>query len=433
VSAADFQIVAADPGISAFVTANAGAGKTKTLVDRVARLLLRGAAPEAILCVTYTKAAASEMQSRLFAQLGGWAVQEDEGLRDALAALQDRPRDAFDEEDLSRARRLFARALETPGGLKIQTIHAFCEKLLRRFPLEAGVSPGFRVAEAELAAEIAAAARDQVARLAMAGPDEPVGRAYAHFAVELDYASFQEMFAGFESKREAVADYIGGCQQADGVIADVWRRCGAGEEVDPEALAEAAARPPALDLDLWRSAAAAMAGSGGAQDAECAEQLGRVVRLAEADEPAWAALIDALFTVDGAGTPRTWIAKSKVLTAAGICQAMLAEQDRVEIAREQVRAARTARDTVHALTLAAVSGRAYAIEKESRSALDFADLIASAKRLLTHGDGAAAWVLYKLDAGLDHVLVDEAQDTAPEQWAVVRALTGEFFAGGGPA
>jgi ATP-dependent helicase/nuclease subunit A len=132
---ADPQRTAADPGLSAFVTANAGSGKTKTLIDRVARLLLAGAEPETVLCVTYTKAAAAEMQRRLFDLLGGWSVAPDGELREALAKLEGRAADRYDHRDLSRARALFARALETPGGLKIQTIHAFCEKLLRRFPL----------------------------------------------------------------------------------------------------------------------------------------------------------------------------------------------------------------------------------------------------------------------------------------------------------
>jgi len=155
----DPQSVAADPAISAFVTANAGSGKTKTLIDRVARLLLGGAKPASILCVTYTKAAAAEMQRRLFKRLGGWAVLEDEKLRAELAGLQGGAPERFDAEALSRARALFASALETPGGLKIQTIHAFCEKLLRRFPLEAGVSPGFQVMDDVASARIAQAAR----------------------------------------------------------------------------------------------------------------------------------------------------------------------------------------------------------------------------------------------------------------------------------
>ncbi|PTT74521.1 double-strand break repair helicase AddA, partial [Pseudomonas sp. HMWF010] len=161
--ALDPQRIAADPRISAFVTANAGSGKTKTLIDRVARLLLAGSAPEAILCVTYTKAAAAEMQSRLFRRLGDWSVTADADLRTELSKLVGEPEGLFDAVRLSAARALFARALETPGGLKIQTIHAFCEKLLKRFPLEAGVSPGFTVMDDQAGAAIARAARRTVA------------------------------------------------------------------------------------------------------------------------------------------------------------------------------------------------------------------------------------------------------------------------------
>jgi ATP-dependent helicase/nuclease subunit A len=141
----DPQRTAADPQVSAFVRANAGSGKTKTLIDRTARLLLAEAKPATILCVTYTKAAAAEMQRRLFQRLGDWSVMHDEDLRRQLASLQGVEEEVFAAGELSAARALFARALETPGGLKIQTIHAFCEKLLKRFPLEAGVSPGFKV------------------------------------------------------------------------------------------------------------------------------------------------------------------------------------------------------------------------------------------------------------------------------------------------
>ena len=113
----DPQEEAADPTLSVFVTANAGSGKTKTLIDRVARLLLGRAKPETILCVTYTKAAASEMQRRLYDTLGDWAVASDAKLRDALGKLRSRAPASFDRQDLSEARSLFAAALETPGGL----------------------------------------------------------------------------------------------------------------------------------------------------------------------------------------------------------------------------------------------------------------------------------------------------------------------------
>src|SRR5580698_8987457 len=169
------QVQASDPKASVFVAANAGSGKTSTLVKRVARLLLAGARPEAILCVTYTKAGAAEMQRRLFQDLGDWAVMADDKLGVALAEIDEAGR------PLSKARALFARALETPGGLKIQTLHAFCEKLLRRFPLEAGVSPGFRVLEDAAAAQVSARARERVAEWAMTGAGGALAQAYAHF------------------------------------------------------------------------------------------------------------------------------------------------------------------------------------------------------------------------------------------------------------
>src|SRR5580658_1100276 len=169
------QVRASDPGASVFVAANAGSGKTKTLVDRVARLLLTGAKPEAILCVTYTKAAAAEMQRRLFQELGGWAVMEDAALAEKLAELEE-PR-----RDLAAARALFARALETPGGIKITTIHAFCEKLLKRFPLEAGVSPGFTVLDDVASRAVSARAREDLALAAREGQG-PIGEAYGFFS-----------------------------------------------------------------------------------------------------------------------------------------------------------------------------------------------------------------------------------------------------------
>lgn len=132
------QNIASDPAASTWLSANAGSGKTRVLTDRVARLLLDGVDPQNILCMTYTNAAASEMQNRLFKQLGSWAMMPDGDLRKVLADFG-----GDGSVDIGEARTLFARAIETPGGLKIQTIHAFCASVLRRFPLEAGISPHF--------------------------------------------------------------------------------------------------------------------------------------------------------------------------------------------------------------------------------------------------------------------------------------------------
>ncbi len=412
------QIVASDPEVSAFVTANAGAGKTRTLVDRVARLLLRDVRPEAILCVTFTKAAAAEMQRRLFETLGAWAVMDDERLAKKLTEIEERP------ANLSIARALFARALETPGGLKIQTIHAFCEKLLRRFPLEAGVPPGFRVLEDQAAREVSARARDDVAQAALEAPDGPLGRAYARFAVELAYQAFNDMFATFEARRTAISAYVSACGEQDGVAADVWRLCGF-DEASPSANLAAAAVTATDWPSLLRAGRALLEGSE-KTDRPLGERILALTEAAAAEAPPFEDLWRLYCTQ--AGKPLTSMATKAV--PADVRDGLAAEQARLGEANERIKSARVAEDTIAALTLAAAYAGLYGAAKASHGGLDFADLIARTRELLTiRAD--AAWVLFKMDGGIDHVLVDEAQDTAPDQWAIVRALTSEFFVGAG--
>src|SRR5215469_18937425 len=169
--------LASDPTMSAWVAANAGAGKTYTLANRVARLLLADAPPEKILCLTFTKAAAAEMQHRLFRQLGEWSMLADEPLRQKIRAIGTEP------HDLPKARRLFAKALETPGGLKVLTLHAFCQIVLTRFPVEAGVVPGFDVLDEAAARALVADARQKVLERAGSG-DTKLADAVAYLAVE---------------------------------------------------------------------------------------------------------------------------------------------------------------------------------------------------------------------------------------------------------
>ena len=416
----DAQARAADPDHNAFVTANAGSGKTKTLIDRVARLLLAGAPPSAILCVTYTKAAAAEMQGRLFGLLGDWAVTPDDKLAADLERLLG-PR--AEGQDLTEARRLFARALETPGGLKIQTIHAFCEQLLRRFPMEAGVSPRFTVMDDAAALLAARDARERLAGIATGHPSV-VSEAYARLAIALDYQSFEGLFQTFADKRGLIADYFEAVGGYDGAVADVWDRCGFPDGPTGRAaiLADGAA---ALDLDAWRAVAEALKG-GAARDTGNAEI---ILTALSGPAPDVEALMSTVFVK--AGTVASWVTTAAVLKKAPELQARLSiECDQLEAIREQLRGAVIAEDTLAVLCLAEQYAEAYAQAKRDRGVLDFADLIVGARNLVTGAFGAA-WVLFKLDGGLEHILIDEAQDTAPEQWAIAGALTGEFFSGAG--
>jgi ATP-dependent helicase/nuclease subunit A len=264
---------AADPVYSVFVTANAGSGKTKVLVDRIARLLLEGSKPSAFLCITYTKAAAAEMQRRLFERLGGWCVADDETLAADLRKLE------APNADLARARALFAQALETPGGLKIQTIHAFCERLLARFPLEAGVPPGFDIADEPRAAALLGQARASAAL----AHDAPRG-AFRRFAAKLHgegleglldrLALRRSQFRRFERRR--------GAMFAEQLLRDRHGAVQTAEEFAREFILR-------VDLKSLRQAAARLA-EGTKQDQDTSARLVRAVEcMASGDAGAMAA------------------------------------------------------------------------------------------------------------------------------------------------
>ena len=411
------QTTAADPGRSVFVTANAGSGKTTTLVDRVARLLLQKAPPGEILCVTYTKAAAAEMQARLFKKLGAWAVMDDDKLRADLARLDGREPAGLGAEDLKESRRLFARALETPGGLKIQTIHAFCEKLLRRFPIEAGVSPAFEVLENEAAIALSHEAREDLARAALADPDGRLGTAYAHFAVELDWKSFHALLAMIESERGKLVGYVD--RWTSGAAPGPHALAGVAEDETPAAIETGFLNW--LDPAVWRAAADGFA-TGSANDQKIA------ARMRETVPPHTSLAAMRPLFIDSKGEARTGFGTRSAPPASAAYLASVSIKYCAVL--DRMRAARVADDTVKALTLARAHAAFYETAKARRGALDFSDLVVRTVDLLTQRS-TAAWVLFKLDGGIEHVLVDEAQDTAPDQWAIFKALTAEFFSGEG--
>src|SRR4051812_43313697 len=144
------QALASDPAVHAALSASAGTGKTQVLTARVLRLLLRGARPESILCLTFTKAAAAEMSNRIGARLASWVRVPDKILKKELFALGE----PDDPKTRERARQLFAKVLDCPGGLKIQTIHSFAQALLAAFPAEAGIGPGFQPIEGRAEQEL---------------------------------------------------------------------------------------------------------------------------------------------------------------------------------------------------------------------------------------------------------------------------------------
>ena len=210
------QRMAADPGQSVWVSANAGTGKTRVLVDRISRLLLAGTKPHKILCLTFTKAAAAEMANRLSERLSTWAAMSEKDLGKELLKLLGKPVEA---DDLPPARRLFAEVLDTPGGLKIRTIHAFCESLLGQFPLEADVAPHFAVIDERTEAELLAEARDAVFLRAASGQNPALANTLSRLAAIVDETGFDSVIHELVHNRRHLRDAIAHYGGIEGLIA----------------------------------------------------------------------------------------------------------------------------------------------------------------------------------------------------------------------
>jgi len=423
------QAAASDPAVSAWVGANAGTGKTHVLTMRVLRLLMAGAAPERILCLTYTKAAAAEMSNRVYAELQRWTSAPMDRLAAALKKLLGR---APTERELPRARALFASVLETPGGLKIQTIHSFAQRLLERCPLEAGVPPGLKVLDDDQARRARREAVDAVLREAAGDRTSRLGRA-------LDCAVRHAAGDGFDGiLREALGqrEWLGAMRRyPNREDPDLWD--GAGElyrrllGVRPRLARETIDRELSgvLDDDALRQTGDALA-QGSANDRKAADKIARALAAASAN-----ARVEALqdFFLTGKGEAR----KSLMTKAAAAANPALAEQagraqEAFRALEDERRALDVADATTALLEIADAVMQRYTAAKAEQAAFDFDDLVEKTARLLNPAPyGAPAhvrdWALHKLDGGLDHILVDEAQDTSPAQWDIVEALASGFL------
>jgi ATP-dependent helicase/nuclease subunit A len=418
------QIAASNPDVSAWVTANAGSGKTYVLAQRVIRLLLDGVAPGKILCLTFTKAAAANMANRVFERLADWTAWDDVKLAHAITAIEGRRPDA---KRLSRARRLFAEALETPGGLKVQTIHAFCTGLLHQFPFEADVAARFEVLEEHAERELIDSLRLDVLLEAAAQPESALGRALAIAVASAADVTFANVVREAIDQRDAVEGWIARVGGVDAAIAELSRVL----DVDP---AETAAGVDAQILDSpilpraeWPAIAAIFA-----EGSKSDQKTGAAFLRAHADRGAAAVeeYVNIFLKTTGKREPRERLATKAIKDRhPELCARLLDERERID-ALWTCRKAVAVRDRTAALiTIAHEVTRRYRAEKDRRGLLDYDDLIDKTLALLK--TGAAAWVHYKLDRGIDHVLVDEAQDTSPKQWDVIAFLTSEFFAGAG--
>ncbi len=417
------QRLASHPQLSVWVAAAAGAGKTKVLIDRYVRLLLKDTAPEKILCLTYTQAAAAEMVARVTDRLSLWAVCDNDTLDRDLAALTGEAA-AARAALMERARTLFAIVLDCAGGLRIKTFHAFAQEVLARFPLEAGVAPHFTVLEDEAARTLRASALDT-----MLAADNPAVQAswralVSQHPADKAIALVQELLHD-KAKLNAASLRYGDTAALRTALAT---RTQCDLQQTPDDLVRAFCTAPRLPDALCAAWQEALLKTNKADATAVLHQW----RTQAPDERAkHFATYQKLFLTNKGTVQANLLTKAQeALAPTGLRAALEAEAEAVlrlvQYRQRQNRALMTAAILECGLALQ----QAYDAAKERAAALDFDDVIAHTANLLEQ-PGMAPWVLWKLDGGLDHIMIDEAQDTSPTQWRIIKALTAEFFAGEG--
>ena len=421
------QRLASDPVASVWVSASAGTGKTKVLTDRVLSLLLTGIKPQRILCLTFTRAAAAEMEFRISDRLGQWTMADDGVLREELGNLLGI---SVQDNLVQRARYLFAHVLDTPGGMNIQTIHAFCQSLLGRFPLEAGVSPHFSLMEERDAEEMLFSAREKLFNHARSGADSRLADALANVTAHIHETQFFELLADLTYARGRLRSLISSFGDIEGVISNIEKLLSVKPGETPESVIEMASKNENLSESDLRSAILALS-MGNEQDVTRGQKIQSWL-----DEPS--ARIDSFFEYASIfltdfnnrsfNVRTTLITKPAQKKSPDAVDMLMAEGIRLQRIILHWRSVSITESTSSLLVLWEALLANYQAQKDAKSLIDYDDLILMAGELLTR-KGVAPWVLFKLDGGIDHVLVDEAQDTSPAQWQVIEALVAEFFVG----
>ena len=414
------QARATEPDVTAWVGASAGTGKTHVLTARVLRLMLTGTPPENILCLTFTKAGAAEMKTRIFEELGRWARLEDSEL---VSEITRRTQEIPDDAMIERARQLFAHVLDLNDGLNIQTFHSFCQSLLGRFPLEASLTPGFAGIEESEARALMSEARDKALMHAFGdkeGKDRDALKAVAGLVTE---TTFDEVISklGFEANTLRGA-YQGFGRNLDQLIEGLYAALGVNSSGYPyDAAQSLSIIGSERRAHLFYVMDALLAGT--AAEAKRGDAIRTFLKASDTDRARAYPDFEKVFLTQDFAPKKTVITK-KTQEAYDRCDAIIADEC------DRLIRTRTAAASAALLRLGIRQLNHYDTIKSARGLVDFDDMISKTVGLFERAD-VAPWILYKLDSAIDHILIDEAQDTNPHQWLVVEAIASEFFAGAG--
>ncbi len=441
------QARASNPIDSVWVGASAGSGKTKVLTDRILRLLLPDAEgnsetpPHKILALTFTKAGASEMVLRINKKLSSWATlpltsDDDDNLTSELASLLG---GAPSEKQIKAGRRLFAQVIDVPGGLKIMTIHSFCQSLLGRFPIEAGLSPHFVPLEEPETKALLTKARDSILKESAEEKGSPLAQAIYNLAIYKNDTDFFELLEKVTSERRQVEKILTKNFGTDGLYNNLCQALGivAGETAE-DVLLEAS-KSENFNETILREACGALASVKSKTDQKNSITLQDWLDASVNERVKLFDNYKGIYLKQDDDLKKSCFTKDILTKYPDVADAMLIEAQRVYDTVKKLQAVHVASITRDLFVVAEKVLAEFQTLKEKRSALDFDDLIIKSLDLLegrTMNMSAAdmsPWVRYKLDQGIDHILVDEAQDTNPEQWEIIKYLCDDFYDGAGVA
>ncbi len=419
------QRLASDPSASVWVTASAGTGKTKVLTDRTLRLMLDGAKPDQILCLTFTRAAASVMTNRIRDELGSWATCDEATLKEKLVKLTGHAPDAA---TVTRARQMFAEFLDAHGDMRIQTIHSFSQALLRRFPIESGIPPYFDVMDDQTVAEELREAQAEVLKQIHKDPGSKLAKAVSMVTPEVNEDDFVSLVTELTYRRGQLVSIFEEHGGLEGAIDAVYKYLGApqgvtGRDLNDQLNSDQGLNGKASDI-AGLTAAAKILSSGSAAEQEKAQ-----VIQAWLDHPekraGWFQEYQAVFlTAEGEARKRL---TTKATAAAE--DVLRAEADRLIEGVDAIKTVNVAQGTESLLRMSDAILENYSRKKRSLNLLDYDDLVYHAGLMMKRDDNAVSWVLQKLPGDLKHILVDEGQDTNPDQWQLISAIVEEFFTG----
>lgn len=416
------------PEYDVWVSASAGSGKTKVLTDRVLRLLLPdpderwlGAAPHKILCITFTKAAASLMALRVQSRLGEWAVMNEDDLSKSLLDLLGTSPTPF---MMQSARKLFSTVLDTQNGLSIMTIHAFCQSILGRFAIEAGVTPGFSILEESIAHDLIQKIIDKLIDDCDQGKQPDIEPSFRKIATYLDLDKLRDTLFSFMSKSREISEFFKQCPSPHHIRTTILKNLGQDENLTPDMcfndFINSVSQP-----DLQRIAK--ILGTGAATYQKNGQKLADWLALSVQNQQTQMGIFkDALLNKEG----KIRSVGSKIENAhPDISPLIELAISKYYVYQDKLACLIQAQQTSDILIVIQKCFAEYEARKKQLNALDFNDLILKTRTLLE--SESLDWVQYKLDEGIDHILVDEAQDTNIHQWQIINRLSDEFLSGMG--